>query len=319
MPKEDYITRLMTSPEFRELLKEVQGNPNVSNAPGYGPSDTLIQCQHCAHAGGANYCLLYNFEFNPVWQCESFQPGDIQQFKMFKPTLNMAEVARKGLALRHKQNYRGKTVGKHISCGRDLVRRKPLTIDAVRKLQRYFQQCEEDPALKTGKGKITWLLRGGDSARRWVNAIIKREGGSKDMSDKVNVVKVAEDQRLVFGFFSINKVGDQLVEDLQGDLIETDTLEKAAYDFVLNARVAGEEHIRKNVGRLVESIMLTYEKQQAIEKCLAAQGIEAIFDLGCEGWFGGFKVDDDEVWAAVKKGDYPAFSIGGSGQRVPLD
>jgi cation transport regulator ChaB len=136
---------------------------------------------------------------------------------------------------------------------------------------------------------------------------------------KVNVVKTDEEQRLVFGFFSINKVGQNLVEDLQGDLIDTPELEKAAYDFVLNARVAGEEHIRKNVGRLVESIMLTYEKQAAIQACLEKQGIKASFSLGCEGWFGGFRVEDDDVWKRVKDGDYPAFSIGGSGTRTPLD
>jgi len=135
---------------------------------------------------------------------------------------------------------------------------------------------------------------------------------------KVTITKVQDDQRLVFGFFNINKIGGELVEDLQGDLMETDTLEKAAYDFVLNARVAGEEHVRKGVGRLVESMMFTYEKQAAILKCLGEQGISARIDLGCEGWFGGFRVDDDDVWDAVKKGDYPAFSIGGSGAREPI-
>lgn len=136
---------------------------------------------------------------------------------------------------------------------------------------------------------------------------------------EVNIAKTDSKRKMVFGFFSVNKVGDKLVEDLQGDLIETEELEKAAYDYVLNARVQGEGHIRKGVGRLVESIMLTYEKQTAIQKCLKDQGVAATIDLGCEGWFGGFKVDDDEVWGAIEKGDYPAFSIGGSGKRVPLE
>lgn len=136
---------------------------------------------------------------------------------------------------------------------------------------------------------------------------------------QINIAKADAKRKMVFGFFSVNKVGDELVEDLQGDLIETDVLEKAAYNYVLDARVQGEGHIRKGVGRLVESVVLTYEKQAAIQKCLRAQGIEAGIDLGCEGWFGGFKVDDDEVWKAIEKGDYPAFSIGGSGKRIPLE
>jgi cation transport regulator ChaB len=133
------------------------------------------------------------------------------------------------------------------------------------------------------------------------------------------VAKVDEDKRLVFGFFSVNKVGADLVEDLQGDMIETEELEKAAYDFVLNARVAGEGHVRKGVGRLVESIVLTYEKQAAIRECLEKQGIKASLDLGCEGWFGGFRIDDDDVWKSTRGGSYPAFSVGGSGKRTPIE
>jgi cation transport regulator ChaB len=132
------------------------------------------------------------------------------------------------------------------------------------------------------------------------------------------LAKVDEGQRLVFGFFSVNKVGDDLVEDLQGDLIETEELEKAAYGFVLDARVAGEAHVRKGVGRLVESVVLTYEKQAAIRECLEKQGIGASLDLGCEGWFGGFRIDDDDVWKAVREDGYPAFSLGGGGKRIPI-
>lgn len=167
------------------------------------------------------------------------------------------------------------------------------------------------------------------AAQSW--AAVKTAGYGKDESTgkwrrvrkgehmEVNIAKTDAKRKMVFGFFSVNKVGAELVEDLQGDLIETEELEKAAYDYVLNARVQGEGHLRKGVGRLVESVVLTYEKQAAIEKCLADQGIEASIDLGCEGWFGGFKVDDDEVWKAIEKGDYPAFSIGGSGKRIPLE
>jgi len=141
-------------------------------------------------------------------------------------------------------------------------------------------------------------------------------GGEKK---KVQIVKVDEEQKMVFGFFSINKIGNDLVEDLQGDLIETAELEKAAYNFVLDARIAGDSHVRKGIGRLVESVLFSYEKQTAISDCLMKQGIEAVVDLGCEGWFGGFKVDDEDVWKAVKQGEYPAFSIGGSGVREPID
>lgn len=135
----------------------------------------------------------------------------------------------------------------------------------------------------------------------------------------IKITKVDEDKRLVFGFFNINKIGKNLVEDRQGDLIDTEELEKSAYDFVLNARVAGEEHVRKGVGSLVESFMITKEKQEAIMKTLESQGVEALIDFGVEGWWGGFYIDDDDVWDKITKGDYTMFSIGGSGQRIPLE
>ena len=92
--------------------------------------------------------------------------------------------------------------------------------------------------------------------------------------------------------------------DRQEDTIAPEELEKAAYEFVLNARVAGEEHVRKGVGRLVESVVLTYEKQQAIQEGLRAFGVaKATIDLGCEGWFGGFYIDDDDVWQMIKSGE----------------
>lgn len=129
---------------------------------------------------------------------------------------------------------------------------------------------------------------------------------------KLQITKVDKENRMVFGFFNVCKVGDELVEDLQKDTIETEELEKAAYDFVLNARIAGEGHLRKGVGNLVESMMFTYEKQQAILKTLEQIGIEgAQFNLGIEGWWGGFQITDETVLEKIDKGEYPMFSVGG--------
>jgi len=125
---------------------------------------------------------------------------------------------------------------------------------------------------------------------------------------KSNIHKIDEDQRLVFGWFSVLEVGGEPLFDREGDAIDVDAMEKAVYDFVLNARIAGEVHMRKGVGDLVESIFFTKEKQEAL-------GI----DLGMVGWWGGFHVTDDHVWNEVKKGNYPMFSIGGTGTRKTLE
>ena len=137
----------------------------------------------------------------------------------------------------------------------------------------------------------------------------------------LNITKVDMENRMVFGFFNVNKIGDDLVQDLQKDIIETEELEKAAYNFVLDARVAGDSHVRKGVGSLVESMMFTYEKQEAIVETLKKMGVEEpVFNLGIEGWWGGFKITDEEVMAKIDEGKYPMFSIGGrSSDRVDLE
>ena len=130
----------------------------------------------------------------------------------------------------------------------------------------------------------------------------------ENFSINCDIHKVDDDQRLVFAWASVNSVNGELLVDTQGDIISDEELEKAAYNYVLNSRIAGELHIRKGVGRLVESIVFSKAKQEAL-------GI----DLGKTGWFVGFKIDDDELWDTIKKGEYPMMSIGGSGRREEIN
>lgn len=124
----------------------------------------------------------------------------------------------------------------------------------------------------------------------------------------VTITKVDDEQRLVFGWLSVSQdENGNLIIDHQGDIIEPDELERMAYDFVLEARRAGEMHKRwEGVGRLVESMVFTPEKMEALG---IPPGTLPV------GWWVGFRIDDDEVWAKVKSGEYRAFSIGGTGIR----
>ena len=95
--------------------------------------------------------------------------------------------------------------------------------------------------------------------------------------------------------------------DHQGDMISIDEIEKAAHKFLTDCRVAGDSHITKGVGHLVESIVFSNELQKALD-----------INLGQTGWFVGFKVTDQDVWDRVKKGELSMFSIGGSGTRTKI-
>lgn len=127
-----------------------------------------------------------------------------------------------------------------------------------------------------------------------------------------NIAKTDDDQRLVFGWASIayNAQGEQLV-DHQGDMIDSEDLEEAAYKFVLKFRDTGEEHIptMRKKGKLVESVVFTKEKQRAM-------GIpDGLLPVG---WWIGFHIDDDAAWEKIKSGHYRMFSVEGAGMRTPV-
>lgn len=126
------------------------------------------------------------------------------------------------------------------------------------------------------------------------------------------IVKLDEEKRLVFGWASIIKdVYGKVLLDRQEDFIDSeDELEKSAYDYVLKSRDGGEMHIRKGVSTMIESVVLSEEKQKAL-------GIPAgVVPIG---WWVGFKVTDSRVWGEVKKGGYIGFSVHGTGKRNPTE
>lgn len=133
-----------------------------------------------------------------------------------------------------------------------------------------------------------------------------------DMPDEFTVhgevAKTDEEQQLVFGFAYIthDKDGKQQV-DKSGEFISDPAeLEKAAYHFVLHSRDGGDVHVKKGVSTLIESIVFTKEKKEAL-------GLKDS-DLPT-GWWTGFHVHDKEVWAEFKKGKRASFSIHGKGLR----
>ena len=131
--------------------------------------------------------------------------------------------------------------------------------------------------------------------------------------DSFSIFKTDDDKRLVFGWASISiTVDGEQLEDRQKDIIDPEDLEEAAYEYVLNFRDTGEEHVStmRKKGKLVESCVFTAEKQKAI-------GIpEGIIPIG---WWIGFKIEDDAAWEKVKNGTYRMFSIEGKANRIPVE
>ena len=129
-----------------------------------------------------------------------------------------------------------------------------------------------------------------------------------DVRFDVPIAKTDDEQRIAFGWASVAITKDgEVVVDRQQDVIDSlHELEVAVYDYVENSRDAGEMHVRKGIGSLVESIVFTPEKIEAL-------GLPA--DSLPQGWWTGYRINDDGVWQGVKDGTYAMLSVHGLAKR----
>ena len=124
---------------------------------------------------------------------------------------------------------------------------------------------------------------------------------------RFTVAKLDEAQRLVFGWASVAIKTDDLLVDRQGDMIPPEVLEEAAYDFVEHSRIANEMHQGGPIGVLVESLMVTPEKLEAMG--LMRKSAPKV------GLWVGFRVSP-QVFRKVKAGELPMLSIEGTALKV---
>lgn len=131
------------------------------------------------------------------------------------------------------------------------------------------------------------------------------------ISGRFSIKKADEERRLAFGwaYVSQDEAGNQ-TEDHSGDRLEPEELESAAYQFVELYREGGEMHERGGCAVLVESMVFTKEKQRSL-------GIpDGTLPVG---WWIGFRVTDEDVWAKVRDGTYSMLSIEGSAVREKIE
>ena len=122
------------------------------------------------------------------------------------------------------------------------------------------------------------------------------------------LIKLDEEQRMVFGWAQISLTSDgKPVEDLQGDLISPEELEKAFYRFMEESRKSGVMHQGGIKGEVIEMFVPTEDK---LQKMGIPKGV-----LPMAAWIG-VKVLDESTWKAVKSGELSMFSIQATVQRV---
>jgi hypothetical protein len=132
------------------------------------------------------------------------------------------------------------------------------------------------------------------------------------------IAKYDDDQQIVFGWASVSIGKDgKLVVDREGDVIEPDVLETAAYDFVLNSRRGDDLHDEVTKSHLVESMVFTREKMAKMGLTFLDAGVRKSDTPVCM-WWTGFYVPDASDWSAIKLGKRAAFSIGGFATREEI-
>lgn len=131
--------------------------------------------------------------------------------------------------------------------------------------------------------------------------------GEEIFETQFKVAKSDASRQFIFGWanVSIDKSG-RLIVDSHDDIIELSDLEDAAYDFVLNARETGDMHQGDAVGTMIESMVFTPDKLEAL-------GLEGS-DLP-QGWWVGFHVEDAPTFDLVKTGARKMLSIQGTAIR----
>lgn len=125
----------------------------------------------------------------------------------------------------------------------------------------------------------------------------------------MRVEKTVDEKRRAYGWLSVSlDANGDLVEDCHKSVIFPEDLEEAMVGFMLEHRRGDDMHSVEGVAKVFEAMTFTAEKWAALggrpegaPVCGTWIGVE--FEHGAEG---------DTAWAAVKRGDRPMFSLGGT-------
>jgi hypothetical protein len=141
--------------------------------------------------------------------------------------------------------------------------------------------------------------------------------GSDPCTKSYDIIKSDDEQRMVYGWASVISEGGLAVIDTQGDIIEASELEKSTTEFMKDVRHAAEMHARNGDGSFSQDLAIG----QVVHSFPLTKGFMDALGIDCdrEGWIVGIHVTNDAVWDRVKKGELRAFSIGGHGNREPVE
>ncbi len=129
-----------------------------------------------------------------------------------------------------------------------------------------------------------------------------------DFTIHFRIDKAKSEGRIVRGWAYVCSDNGKPVVDWSGQHADMDVIEKAAHDFMLNARIAKHNHTGEQTGDIVESVMVDDDLCKALGASTTKRG-----------WWIGMEIHDADIRKAVKAGDLSMFSIGGRGKLVDAE
>lgn len=122
--------------------------------------------------------------------------------------------------------------------------------------------------------------------------------------------KLDDEKRIVTGWAAIASDADgKPIVDHQGDVLDIGNLEDAFIEAFADGGMAkgGEMHKRVGGADVVGHMVLSRDERIALG-----------FGPGPEGAIVKLRINDDEQWAKVKRGDYREFSMAGECERIEI-
>jgi uracil-DNA glycosylase family 4 len=223
------------------------------------------------------------------------------------------EVSRKLHRVRKMMNSGGEEMRTNVGRRNSLLEQLLKAVDAntEAEMETVFRMPIFDPE-NGGSSWVEWVYSG-PTTRKYTDTMpdgdtytsVVEEDGQIYLNGAIMRAAVAkaenEELRLVTGV-----VMEPNEFDTHGDITSIDEVQQAAYGYLYNSQVLGEQHSKvapTNV-KIVESYIAPADFE--IEGQNVKKG----------SWVITAHVLDDEMWEAVKSGKYTGFSIGGFAQKV---
>ncbi|WP_242315835.1 XkdF-like putative serine protease domain-containing protein [Bacillus cereus group sp. BfR-BA-01355] len=155
--------------------------------------------------------------------------------------------------------------------------------------------------LKNANISYVSLVTKGANGRQF--AIMKSEADKQpNISKRIPILKTEEEKQLITGV-----VYEPLVEDSHGDMMNAEEIEKTAYTFMENYQHIDKQHDEiAGKGTVVENWIAKSDMMVGDQEVTAGT------------WLMTVRVDDEETWEQVKKGDITGFSMGGFAERIEI-